>query len=189
MIAYFPYKNESIYSIIARYGHHTGLKSKRGIPFERKQLSLHDKSPFGAKPYICLNKASNHFGKPVVEEIEITYCNKTKLLIGTFKCSCGFHYSRRETDDTYKIRRIKQFGEIWVERCKYLINDRKYSYRAAARELNVDTNTIIKYSNIRFQVGKLNFHSDVDKTISKMETNKKNWLKLIAENPNISVPS
>ncbi|MDQ0415702.1 hypothetical protein J2S25_003929 [Mesobacillus stamsii] len=30
MIAYFPYKNESIYSIIARYGHHTGLKSKRG---------------------------------------------------------------------------------------------------------------------------------------------------------------
>ncbi|WP_307192646.1 TnsD family Tn7-like transposition protein [Mesobacillus stamsii] len=163
--------------------------SQREDTFERKQLSLHDKSPFGAKPYICLNKASNHFGKPVVEEIEITYCNKTKLLIGTFKCSCGFHYSRRETDDTYKIRRIKQFGEIWVERCKYLINDRKYSYRAAARELNVDTNTIIKYSNIRFQVGKLNFHSDVDKTISKMETNKKSWLKLIAENPNISVPS
>ncbi|MFT8347312.1 TnsD family transposase [Clostridium saccharoperbutylacetonicum] len=105
--------------------------------------------PFGMGPWPCLNKAASHYHQRVIKDILISYDNKTKQLVGTFKCSCGFIYSRRGVDkgasDFYKVGRIKEFGDIWHRKLQELNQKGNLSFREIARQLNVDTNTVIKY--------------------------------------------
>lgn len=105
-------------------------------------------NPFGHGPWPCLNKAVEHFGEMVINRVYISRCYNTKRPVGTFCCSCGFIYSRTGPDqsetDAYKIGRIKAFGSQWYEKLKE-ISQKNISYRATARALNVDVNTVIKY--------------------------------------------
>lgn len=107
--------------------------------------------PFGKGPWICLNAAANHNKEPVIKELDITHCMDTKLPVGTFKCSCGFIYSRRGPDtsneDKYRIGRIKAFGTVWEGKLKKYVEDEKLSMRETARRLNVDPNTVKKYAS------------------------------------------
>lgn len=102
--------------------------------------------PFGKGPWPCLNITSAHYHKAIVRKISITHCGDTKLPVGTFKCSCGFTYSRRGPDmtdnDRYKIGRIKEFGPVWKRRLKELSADGTISLREMARMMSVDTNTV-----------------------------------------------
>jgi len=106
--------------------------------------------PFGDSPWPCLNGGAEHYLKPIVENLEMTYDCKSKKVIGTFTCSCGFIYSRVGPDvdknDRYKIGRIKSFGMIWEGKLKELV-DRRLSLRAIARELRVDAKTVEKYAD------------------------------------------
>ncbi|HYE10180.1 MAG TPA: TnsD family Tn7-like transposition protein [Patescibacteria group bacterium] len=108
-------------------------------------------NPFGKGPWICLNAAADHYKEPVIKELDITHCMDTKLPVGTFKCSCGFIYSRRGPDtsneDKYRIGRIKAFGTVWEDKLKKYVEDEKLSMRETARRLNVDPNTVKKYAS------------------------------------------
>lgn len=108
--------------------------------------------PFGTSPWPCLNKSVDHYKEAVIEQCDIILCTDTRKPVGTFYCNCGFIYSRRGPDqqesDRYKIGRIKQFGTKWFEVLEQLVKDGSNSYRAIARYLNVDTNTVIKYKNL-----------------------------------------
>jgi hypothetical protein len=101
--------------------------------------------PFGSGPWFCLNKAADHYNKPVITSCEITRDYKTGLPVGTFSCSCGFIYSRKGPDktieDNYKIGRIKVFGPVW-ERKLNEISKQEYSLRKKAEMLGVDPATI-----------------------------------------------
>lgn len=105
-------------------------------------------NPFGHGPWPCLNKAVEHFGEMVINRVYISRCYNTKRPVGTFCCSCGFIYSRtgpgQSETDVCKIGRIKAFGSQWYEKLKE-ISQQNISYRAIARALNVDVNTVIKY--------------------------------------------
>ena len=106
--------------------------------------------PFGNGPWPCLNKASEHYLKPIIKELTVTPDSKTRQPVGTFKCECGFIYSRRGPDqnlqDHYRIGRVKEFGPIWENRLNFLINNaNQLSQNAIARELNCDPATIKKY--------------------------------------------
>ncbi|MBL0385553.1 TnsD family transposase [Tumebacillus sp. ITR2] len=107
-------------------------------------------NPFGDSPYPCLNHAADHFRESIVSDLKITRCTDTGKPVGTFTCNCGFQYSRRGPDlietDRFRIGRIKEFGPVWQSRLEKLIHVEKLSYRAAARMLGVDPNTVIKYS-------------------------------------------
>src|SRR5690606_11544341 len=65
-------------------------------------------------------------------------------LIGTFTCSCGFTYARKQATDMFELGRVKAFGEVWHQRLNELSND-TLSIRAMARELGVDSKTVKKY--------------------------------------------
>lgn len=147
--------------------------------------------PFGNPPWPCLNKASDHYHEKCITDITITYDGKIKQPVGTFKCNCGFIYSRRGPDkaeeDRYRIGRIKEFGLVWKRRLEELYS-KNLSFREIARQLNVDTNTVIKYScnNIctKDKEGvKLNVltNNDVNK-----ERYRKNWLQLQQSNNNLN---
>nr|WP_275052263.1 TnsD family Tn7-like transposition protein [Brevibacillus laterosporus] len=106
--------------------------------------------PFGKGPYYCLNPAAKHYQKKVISNIQISTCSTTKRPVGTFHCSCGFIYSRRGPDmaeeDKFKIGRIKEFGTVWKQKLRYLIEVEKKSYHAVSKELSCDIATVKKYS-------------------------------------------
>ncbi|WP_232353994.1 TnsD family transposase [[Bacillus] enclensis] len=152
-----------------------------------EQMKVTDGMPFGKGPYPCLNRAAGHYGELKVNKCEIKVCSKTKLPIGSFKCKCGFYYSRKGPDtiqdDSFRIDRVIQYGEVWVEMVNKLIHEQARSYRSVARQLEVDTKTVIKYSK--------KDHEYAVKTKNKdnwqREDKKKEWLSLINDNPQYGV--
>jgi len=105
--------------------------------------------PFGDGPWLCLNAAAEHYLRPVVSDLKISYSIDSKCPVGTFSCTCGFVYTRSGPDESedarYQFGRIKRFGQVWEERLKELVNQ-KLSLRETARLLGVDTNTVKKYA-------------------------------------------
>lgn len=146
--------------------------------------------PFGKGPHKCLNLASNHYGEERITDIEITYSNKEKKPVGTFKCDfCGFYYSRigpdTNKDDLYRVDRVKQYGHTWVEYIRDMADQKKLSFRAIARSLKVDTNTVIKYYKER----KINEKSkeEVNRLSLLLKTKRREWSFLLQENPTLSI--
>ncbi len=107
-------------------------------------------APFGKKPWPCLNKAADHYKRRVITICQISRCTDTGKPVGTFICECGFSYSRRgpdqTEDDRFRRGRITSFGLIWTRKLQEC-QSKGLSYRASAKVLGVDTNTVIKYAN------------------------------------------
>lgn len=107
-------------------------------------------NPFGKAPWPCLNPVAEHYLKDVVTVCTITTCSDTRKPVGTFKCSCGFIYSRRGCDtnesDRYKLGRIKSFGSIWENKLKTIILTEGGSLRSIAQKMKADPITIKKYA-------------------------------------------
>jgi hypothetical protein len=105
--------------------------------------------PFGNGPWPCLNPVAYHFKKDVVSDLKITRCTDTSLPVGTFKCKCGFIYSRRGPDqvkeDRYRVGRIKSFGSVWEKRLQKLATGGQLGLRGMAREMQADPGTVKKY--------------------------------------------
>jgi len=111
-----------------------------------KQLTY---KPFGDGPWPCLNPAAEHYLKPVVKQLKISYSNDTKRPVGTFSCDCGFVYVRTGPDVTeesrYKIGKIKQFGHVWEAKLKELV-EKGLSLRQTAKLMGADPKTVKKYA-------------------------------------------
>lgn len=147
--------------------------------------------PFGEQMYPCLNIICPEYRKDVISNVSIRTCEKTKLPIGRFTCLiCGFSYTRKGSgqnqEERYKYTRIMDFGFLWKQELKLLLAQ-NLSYRAIARQLQVDTNTVIKYEKIlngeRLQVKNTpdnKVHAD------KIESHRQIWSELVQKNPKLS---
>jgi hypothetical protein len=86
--------------------------------FEKEVVYL----PFGNGPWLCLNPVCDNYRKKSIVNLKITQCYDTKRPVGTFKCACGFIYSRRGPDlneeNQFKVGRIKQFGHVWESKLR-----------------------------------------------------------------------
>lgn len=107
--------------------------------------------PFGDGPWICLNAASSeHYLRPAITDLVLTYDSGTKKPVGTFSCACGFIYSRTgpdtTDDDRYRIGKIKAYGPVWEEKLRQLVQVEKLGLRMSARQLKVDPNTVKRYA-------------------------------------------
>src|SRR5665647_262712 len=69
------------------------------------------------------------------------------VTLNTFKCGCGFIYSRKMNNSEFKVGRIKQFGPIWENKLQGLVLEEKYTVTAIAREMRCDYKTVVKYSS------------------------------------------
>lgn len=143
--------------------------------------------PFGLGPWPCLNPVSGHYRKLIIKKIEITQDSKLKCPVGHFRCTCGFHYSRRGPDkveqDPFKIGRIQSFGPIWEKELVRLTNEKGRSIREIAKILNVDSKTVLN------QLTHLNGTTDCDKSdlcLIKKESYRNRWDSMIQENPDHS---
>ncbi|MGC6589583.1 TnsD family Tn7-like transposition protein [Paenibacillus sp. Dod16] len=102
--------------------------------------------PFGTGPWPCLNKVADHFKENTIPSCIVTRCSDTGRPVGTFKCNCGFVYSRRGPDtsecDRVKIGRIKQFGIVWEQKFDELRVNSNLSLRQKAECLGVHRSTL-----------------------------------------------
>ncbi|SDJ52900.1 TnsD family Tn7-like transposition protein [Paenibacillus naphthalenovorans] len=144
--------------------------------------------PFGDGPFPCLNPAAEHFHEKVINTVLITK-GANNCPVGHFKCSCGFHYMwkgpDRTSEDLFKIDRKIQLGQVWQTKLQQLIQIEKVSFRAAARILHVDVNTVIKYSESRFTEPAA--ESTPRNYEYLKESKKREWLELRNMNPELTV--
>ncbi len=109
-----------------------------------------DDKPFGAGAWTCFNGASKHYLEKVITSVSVSYSHDAKKLIGTFSCFCGFVYSTGDVSIPYSDKlsfgKIKSFGKIWERKLKKLLGERRVSLRESARQLKVDTKTVIRHA-------------------------------------------
>lgn len=141
-----------------------------------------DKGVFGAGPFPCLNKAASHYKQWVIQDVDVTRDFKTKNLIGTFTCSCGFIYARKHTTDIFKIGRVKAFGEVWLQKLNELVNE-NLSIRAIARALGVDSKTVKRNLNGNVE---LKQYKDSREVEAKLISYKNELLEGIKQFPSLS---
>jgi Tn7-like transposition protein D/TniQ len=160
---------------------------------------------FGKGPWPCLNAASDHFQKPVIQNCHIKYFNGRKP-VATFTCNCGFVYSRsgplESENDKYKIGRIIDYGHVWLERFTKLWLDSTISIRQIARELGVGYQALkfrayrlglpLKRSKLNlelFQSSQLSSADNKSQKLAKPTTSyihRLNFLKAIEQYPSAS---
>lgn len=141
-----------------------------------------DKGAFGAGSFPCLNKASSHYKQFIIQDVDVTRDFKTKNLIGTFTCSCGFIYSRKQSTDIFKIGRVKEFGHVWYQKLVELSRE-NISIRAIARELGVDSKTVKKYLE---QPSYKQEQQKVPMTVSKLDSYKAEFITIVQKHPQSS---
>jgi len=141
-----------------------------------------DIGAFGKGPFPCLNKAASHYQQLIILKIEVTKDYKSKILIGTFTCSCGFIYARKQTTDMFELGRVKAFGGVWIEKLKTLALE-KLSIRAMAKNLGVDSKTIKRYLSGSVELKQTASHGH---SVNKLSQYKKELLNEIRQNPGLS---
>lgn len=104
-------------------------------------------NPFGEGPWPCLNPCCKNYRRLVIKECEVTADYKTREPVGTFTDECGFTYSRKAKDDTFKIGRIKNFGWLWKDKLTELIH-KEIPIRVIAHSMGCDYKTVVKYAEI-----------------------------------------
>ncbi|WP_232756282.1 TnsD family transposase [Macrococcoides caseolyticum] len=141
-----------------------------------------DQGAFGNGPFPCLNKAASHYKQFIIQDVDVTRDSKTKNLIGTFTCSCGFIYARKQSTDIFKIGRVKEFGHVWHQKLIELSCE-NISIRAIARELGVDSKTVKKY------LEQPSFKLDQQKvpiTVSNLDSYKAEFITIVQKHPQSS---
>ena len=144
------------------------------------QTNQNDKL-FEEGPYPCLNGASEHYLQPVITDKTVSY-SRNKNPIATFSCPCGFIYTRKGPDksieDLNKYTTIKEYGSIWENRLRELIEGKKLHLREVARELKVDLSTVRKY------VARLNLKTEwmLDESADRFRKSGKDKSIIIAKN-------
>lgn len=104
--------------------------------------------PFGSGPWPCLNSASQHLGQRLITTVELSMTTRRhrRVPLGTFRCACGFAYSRVGPDrsdlDQYHIDNHVSFGDEWDNRVRNLF-DIGEPLRSIAASLDISERTLV----------------------------------------------
>jgi hypothetical protein len=153
--------------------------------------------PFGKGPWPCLNAVSGHYRDARIAECQVNHTqDRTKRLMGTFQCDCGFSY-RRIGPDTTDERRfeydwVMSFGEAWYEKLRGMLAVGDHSRRAMARVLGV-SRMVVKAEIKRLEKAResdrplarrfVNRNAPLVDDSDLREKYRKQWLEVRTENP------
>jgi hypothetical protein len=141
--------------------------------------------PFGQPNHPCQNFVCDYFNVPIIENVSITLCEKTKMPIGTFTCPiCEFSYTRRGPDqseaDKFRRTRVKSYGSLW-ERKLQEFSKSGLGLRELSRRMGADPNTIKRFLNDE-EEGDL----EIEQSKDFISHDRQNWLSLQRECPHKS---
>lgn len=117
------------------------------MPSSRERL-LEERLPFGSGPWPCLNSASQHLGQRLITTVELSTTTRRhrRVPLGTFRCACGFAYSRLGPDksdlDQYHIDNYVSFGDEWDNRVRDLFKAGE-PVSIIAASLDIDKRTLV----------------------------------------------
>lgn len=160
--------------------------------------------PFGEGPWPCFNKASEHYGKSVINDVIISYSRKTKKIMGKFCCECGYKYLKEYSSDMDNNKkekiRVLEFGEVWNNKLIELVTQEQLSIQEIANKLDLDWNGTynhiiklgltpsFKTSNkkIRAIKNKGNINNNLMNKKIKIDECRNNMLEILNQNKNSS---
>lgn len=99
--------------------------------------------PFDSPPWPCLNRASEHYGVPLIQSVTIRYSRDgQRLPVGKFACRlCGFTYSRvgpdEKAEDRMRYDRVHSYGSLWEQRLKELYKSKRFTLAEIAERLGI----------------------------------------------------
>ncbi|WP_324661012.1 TnsD family Tn7-like transposition protein, partial [Bacillus pacificus] len=139
--------------------------------------------PFGQGPWLCLNPIAEHYQQAVIYEMDVHIQPRTKLPVGTFRCSCGYIYTRKGPDksekDKYRKTRVKDYGELWEKTLMQLLIKKKKPISQTAKILGANPKTI------RSQMGRLNEQKETS-FAKKQKLYRDLWLNFTEQNPSLT---
>lgn len=106
--------------------------------------------PFGNGPWPCLNPVCKQYHQSCIEHCTITsswYKHAGReTLKGTFKCTCGFAYTRigpdQSDEDRLRLNRVLTCGPIWEAALRQLWDNPLLEHKEVARQLGVSPGTL-----------------------------------------------
>jgi len=178
--------------------HHLLLMQFLGCPAKEFFCLPVEIEPFGKGPWPCLNVAGGHYRNARIAECHISHTqDKTKRLMGTFQCECGYSYRRIGPDTADKRRfeydRVMSFGEAWYDNLRAMRATGDHSLREMARMLGVSRTVI------RAEIDRLENARESGRPLAQRFTNRsapllcesdlrenyrKKWIEVRTENPN-----
>jgi hypothetical protein len=182
---------------------HLLLLTFLGCTAEQFFTAFEEYKPFGTAPWPCLNRASDHFKKDIVNSCRIT--NGQKKLkgrpVGLFSCECGFKYLRVGPDETHSDRvrfnKVISYGSVWEQYFQQSWNDPSVTLTNLASELDVIPFTLRRHA-IRLKLSfprpgrwarptslkVINEYSNTRQTFEEsMKERRNQWLSVRRENP------
>lgn len=155
-----------------------------GIPLEELFTKEIQHMPFGPGPWVCLNPAADHYLKPVIGTVSVSYRRRTKNINGSFACSCGHCYIRAikiQKGGAIEEQFLKtvSYGPVWGLRARELLADGVSVAEIAAR-LQADPMTVMYYTGLENRKHKPRMKGDTAKTQEKHRTV---WLAVVKANP------
>lgn len=105
-----------------------------------------ERRPFGTGPWPCHNRGGGHHHVATIDDCTVTYTPHTGRAMGTFRCDCGFVYTRRGPDaspaDVYRRGQVLTYGETWDAALRQLWFTKGVGLGDMARRLGVDAKTV-----------------------------------------------
>ena len=126
--------------LLLRYCHKSvdDLKKWKNKPYE----------PFGEGPFPCLNRAASHYGKNVIQTVDVIRDKVRGVPQGIFTCDCGFQYTRLGPDpqkeQQFVTHSIRKYGPLWYNTIQQMM-DADYPIYRIAQLLNVSRSLVRKH--------------------------------------------
>jgi len=180
--------------------HHLLLMEFLDRPVEEFFQGPVEREPFGKGPWPCLNKASGHYGEALITECSIGVSQEAqKLVMGTFRCGCGFTYRRVGLDSTserqFQYDKILSLGEAWYEKLRERVPAREEDLPEIASTLGVsvsvvelEMNRLIKSAKTWQPLVRSEKRGRKASALSESEAREKHrssWQKAIKDNPGL----
>lgn len=107
--------------------------------------------PFGLGPWACLNRASDHFGQPLISTIRVEWNQKTSRHHGEFTCpSCGYAYQRKAPESGQESHHhypyVLRYGPVWETAVRMRLQAGECIHRVAS-DLHSDRRTVQRLLN------------------------------------------
>jgi hypothetical protein len=182
--------------------HHILLAIFLGCTLENVLSVPYEYKPFGDGPWPCLNRASDHFGQPVVTDYRVTDSlvkKKHGKPAGAFSCKCGFDYVRfgpdSSADDRLRIDSVQSYGTVWEQSLRHLWGDTAVTVEGAAEGLGVSSLTVVRHAiRLGLPMNVPGARQVSTKTIQRYkkwrrtmqdakETYRREWLSVLKANP------
>ncbi|RST76162.1 hypothetical protein D4T97_005100 [Siminovitchia acidinfaciens] len=145
------------------------------IKFSKDNKEANTEKVFGQGPWPCLNPAHIDYKKNVISDLKINV--KKDRLIGVFKCTCGFVYSRNSIDLKNGLDKITKhsFGPVWEDKFRELLQ-RGSKTGEIGKLLQIAPSTVRKYKEIM----ESNNSSKRVENLKKLQIeNRRLWLELL----------